>query len=100
VVTIAKRNLKAGECLDGVGGFSAYGLVDNAAAAREISALPISLSEGCLLRRDILKDSVVSFDDVDLPVGRLSEMLWREQAAHWQIVKQQVRERPVVNVSL
>jgi predicted homoserine dehydrogenase-like protein len=100
VVTIAKRNLKAGECLDGVGGFSAYGLVDNAAAAREISALPISLSEGCLLRRDIVKDSVVSFDDVDLPGGRLSEMLWREQAAHWQLVKQEVRERPVVNVSL
>ena len=34
VVTVAKRDLKAGERLDGVGGFCAYGLIDNAASAR------------------------------------------------------------------
>src|SRR5262245_62550156 len=34
VVTVAKRNLKAGERLDGVGGFCAYGLIDNRSAAR------------------------------------------------------------------
>lgn len=83
VITVAKRDLKAGECLDGVGGFCAYGLIDNTAAARALSALPISLSEGCILRRNILKDSVISFDDVDLPIGRLSDRLWREQAARW-----------------
>ena len=99
VVTMAKRNLKAGERLDGVGGFCAYGLIDNVAAARQVSALPISLSEGCVLRRDILKDSVVSFDDVDLPHGRLSDVLWREQAARWQLVKHEVPERSSVHVS-
>ena len=52
VLTVAKRDLKAGERLDGVGGFCTYGLVDNAPAARARSALPISLSEGCILRRD------------------------------------------------
>jgi predicted homoserine dehydrogenase-like protein len=100
VVTVAKRDLKAGECLDGVGGFCAYGLVDNVPAARAISALPISLSEGCVLRRDILKDSIVSFDDVELPAGRLSETLWREQAARWQFGKYDVHEHSVVDVSL
>jgi predicted homoserine dehydrogenase-like protein len=100
VVTIAKRHLKAGECLDGVGGFCTYGLVDNVPAARAISALPISLSEGCVLRRDILKDSVVSFDDVELPPARLSETLWREQATRWQLGKYEAREPSVVNVSL
>lgn len=99
VVTVAKRYLKAGECLDGVGGFCTYGLVDNVPAARAISALPISLSEGCVLRRDILKDSVVSFDDVELPNARLSETLWREQATRWQLGKYEVRERSVVDVS-
>ena len=34
VVTVAKRDLKAGERLDGVGGFCAYGLIENRAAAR------------------------------------------------------------------
>jgi predicted homoserine dehydrogenase-like protein len=95
VLTMAKRDLKAGEVLDGVGGFCSYGLIDNVAAARAVSALPISLSEGCVLRRDLPKDSVVSFDDVDLPAGRLSEKLWREQAARWRLVKQDSHERQV-----
>ena len=38
VVTVAKRDLKAGERLDGIGGFCAYGLIDNAAAARAMAA--------------------------------------------------------------
>jgi len=85
VLTIAKRNLKAGERLDGVGGFCTYGLIDNRAAARAIGALPIGLSEGCVLRRDIAKDEVISFDDVESPGGRLAEKLWREQNQRWPL---------------
>src|SRR5712671_2742926 len=47
VVTVAKRNLKAGEPIDGIGGFCVYGLIDNSAAARAVGALPIALSEAC-----------------------------------------------------
>jgi predicted homoserine dehydrogenase-like protein len=83
VVAVAKRDLKAGERLDGIGGFCAYGLVDNTAAARAIAALPIGLSEGCVLRRDISKDEALSFDDVDASPGRLVEALWREQNDRW-----------------
>jgi len=79
VVTVAKRDLKAGERLDGIGGFCTYGLIDNGAAARAESALPIGLSEGCVLRRDISKDQAVSFADVESPPGRLVESLWQEQ---------------------
>ena len=86
VVTMAKRDLKAGERLDGVGGFCAYGLIDNTAAARAMSALPIGLSDGCTLRRDVAKDSMISFDDVELPHGRMIETLWREQNARWPVV--------------
>jgi len=85
VVTVAKRDLKAGERLDGIGGFCAYGLIDNATAARAIAALPIGLSEGCVLRRDISKDAVLSFNDVEAPVGREVEALWREQNARWPL---------------
>ena len=83
VVTVAKRDLKAGERLDGIGGFCAYGLIDNAASARVMAALPIGLSEGCVLRRDISKDAVLSLDDVNAPPGRLIEALWLEQNARW-----------------
>jgi len=89
VVTVAKRDLRAGECLDGVGGFCAYGLIDNAAAARAAAALPIGLSEGCVLRRGVSKDDVVSFDDVESPPGRLIESLWREQTRLWPSVKRE-----------
>jgi predicted homoserine dehydrogenase-like protein len=83
VVTVAKRDLKAGERLDGIGGFCAYGLIDNAPAARAMAALPIGLSEGCLLRRDIPKGEVVSFDDVHVHPTGLVESLWREQNVRW-----------------
>ena len=86
VVTVAKRDLKAGERLDGIGGFCTYGLIDNTAAARAVAALPIGLSEGCVLRRDVSKDDVISFDDVELPRGLLVEALWREQNARWPVV--------------
>jgi predicted homoserine dehydrogenase-like protein len=85
VVTVAKRDLKGGERLDGIGGFCAYGLIENAPVARAIGALPIGLSENCVLRRDVLKDEVVSFDDVDVPPGGLVEGLWREQCARWPL---------------
>jgi predicted homoserine dehydrogenase-like protein len=84
VMTVAKRDLKAGERLDGVGGFCSYGLIDNADRARPDAALPIGLSEGCVLRRDVPKDDTLSFHDVVEP-GRdpLIEALWREQSARW-----------------
>jgi len=84
VLTVAKRDLKAGERLDGIGGFCTYGLIDNVATARATAALPISLSEGCVLRRDVSKDEMISLDDVEEPPrDRLVEELWREQNARW-----------------
>jgi predicted homoserine dehydrogenase-like protein len=85
VVTVAKRDLHAGERLDGIGGFCAYGLIDNVVAARAMAALPIALSEGCVLRRDISKDDVLSFDDVDVHIDRDVAALWREQNAQWPV---------------
>jgi predicted homoserine dehydrogenase-like protein len=83
VVTVAKRDLKAGEPLDGIGGFCTYGLIDNALTARAEDALPIGLSEDCVLRRDVAKDAVISFKDVVARPGGLVEVLWREQNAFW-----------------
>jgi predicted homoserine dehydrogenase-like protein len=86
VVTVAKRDLKAGERLDGIGGFCSYGLIDNRAAARAADALPIGLSEDCVLRRDVAKDAVISFTDVQSPRReRLAEKLWREQNERWPL---------------
>lgn len=83
VVTVAKRDLGAGEQLDGVGGFTAYGLIENAPTARREDALPMGLSEGCRLVRPVARDTLIRFADVERPAGRLADKLWDEQAARW-----------------
>jgi predicted homoserine dehydrogenase-like protein len=95
VVSMAKRDLKAGERLDGIGGFCTYGLIDNAATARGMNALPIGLSEGCILRHDIAQDSVIGFDDVDSILQGLASTLWGEQNARWPIMKAATHEQSV-----
>ena len=79
VVTTAKIDLKAGETIDGLGGYMTYGLGENAPLARAENLLPIGLAEGCRLKRPVAKDAVLTFDDVELPAGRLADRLWREQ---------------------
>jgi predicted homoserine dehydrogenase-like protein len=85
VVSVAKRDLRAGERLDGVGGFCTYGLIDNKVAARSMSALPIGLSEGRVLSRNVPKDQVISFNDVEEVSEGIIERLWREQNDLWPV---------------
>jgi predicted homoserine dehydrogenase-like protein len=87
VIALAKRDMKAGERLDGVGGFCAYGLIDNTEKARTIDALPLSLSENCVLRRDVAKDQVISFADVEEPDRGVVDRLWNDQLTRWSHAK-------------
>lgn len=84
VITIAKRPLKAGEVLDGIGGYLSYGTIDNSDTCRRQNLLPMGLSEGCVLKRDLPMDAAITFDDVQLPSGRLSDKLWAEQVAYFK----------------
>lgn len=79
VITAAKRNLKAGEVLDGIGGFTSYGMLENSDVCRADNFLPMGLSEGCRLTRDVQKDQIITYDDVELPEGRLCDKLRSEQ---------------------
>ncbi len=78
-LAVAKRDLKAGEILDGLGGFTCYALIDNYDISRQENALPMGVSEGCKLKRDISKDQLVTYEDVELPKDRLCDQLRREQ---------------------
>jgi predicted homoserine dehydrogenase-like protein len=79
VCAVAKRDLKEGEVLDDYGYFMHYGEAVAAAERREKHYLPQGLAEGCRLRRDIPRDTVIGFDDVVVPEGRLSDRLYAEQ---------------------
>ncbi len=83
VIATAKTDLRAGETLDGLGGYMTYGLAENSTVTRAQNLLPIGLAEGGTLTRDIAKDQVLTFDDVELPAGRLCDQLWAEQNAYF-----------------
>jgi predicted homoserine dehydrogenase-like protein len=79
VLSVAKRDLKAGETLDGIGGFTCYGVIENADVAHAEDILPMGLSENCRLTRNIPKDQPIKNADVQRPAGRLCDGLRTEQ---------------------
>lgn len=81
VITAAKRDIKAGESIDGLGGYATYGLCENYDVARSENLLPIGLAEGCIAIKDISKDKVITFADVKVPEKSLINRLWNEQTA-------------------
>jgi predicted homoserine dehydrogenase-like protein len=81
---VAKRDLKAGEVLDDYGMYMTYGEAVNTQEMSAARYLPEGLVEGCRLRRDLAKDTVLTYDDVDLPEGRLADRLRAEQYRHFR----------------
>lgn len=82
-IACAKRDLKAGERLDGMGGFACYGLVDRYAEVAREGFLPIAVSLDCTLLRDVPKDEPLRYADVQLPPGRVVDRLRAEQATRF-----------------
>jgi len=81
VVATAKRDLLAGETIDGIGWYMTYGLCENAEVVADDALLPIGLAEGCRLLRNVPKDQVLTYADVDLPEGRVCDRLRAEQVS-------------------
>jgi predicted homoserine dehydrogenase-like protein len=66
VFTYAKRDLRRGERLDGIGGYDCYGLIENCHDTDDHSGLPICLAEGVVLMRDVAKDERIRSSDVEM----------------------------------
>lgn len=66
VITVAKRNLKKGEQLDGGGGYTVYGLIERAEQARAENLLPLGLATGARLKQDVAMASPIAYDMVEL----------------------------------
>lgn len=84
VCSVAKRDLKAGEILDDYGMYMTYGEAVNADEMSSMRYLPEGLVEGCKLKRDIKKDDVIGYGDVELPPNRLADRLRAEQYVHFR----------------
>ena len=70
VAATAKRALRAGETLDGEGGFTVFGKLIPAAAALQLDALPIGLAHDMVLKNDVPAGRAVRWSDVTFDASK------------------------------
>jgi predicted homoserine dehydrogenase-like protein len=68
-VAVAKRSLRAGEMLDGEGGYTVWGKLMPAAASLAAGALPIGLAHHVRLKNNVAHGAVVRWGDVEVDAG-------------------------------
>jgi len=66
VAAVAKRDLRAGEMLDGEGGYTVWGKLMPAAASLAAGALPIGLAHRVKLKSNVAHGAVVRWNDVEV----------------------------------
>ena len=76
VFSYAKRDLRKGEALDGIGGYTCYGLIETCLETGLHDSLPICLAEDVTLRRDVAKDDAILMADVDYDPERFEFTLY------------------------
>ncbi len=69
VASIAKRDLRAGEMLDGEGGYTVWGRLMPAVTSLKAGALPIGLAHRVKLKNDVAHGAVVRWSDVEVDAG-------------------------------
>ncbi len=79
VVATAKVPMQKGDIIDGLGGYKTYGVCENQTVFKRESLLSMGLAEGCIITRNIDKDQVLTYNDIELPKGRLCDKLKIEQ---------------------
>jgi predicted homoserine dehydrogenase-like protein len=80
-VATAKRDLKAGETLDGEGGYTVYGRLMPAADSLAVGGLPIGLAHHVRLRNAVPRDRPVTWADVEVGTDSQAVRIRREMEA-------------------
>ncbi|NOX61966.1 MAG: flagellar biosynthesis protein FlgA [Chloroflexi bacterium] len=65
-IAMAKRDLKAGEKIDGLGGYTVYGMIEKAQIAREQRLTPLGLAIGATVTKDIPQGAPLPLDALEL----------------------------------
>lgn len=82
-ITMAKRDLKAGEKVDALGGFTVYGIIEKADTAHQEGLLPLGLAVGAELKNDVAMGTPIRYVDVNLDESQLIVQLRQEQDKLW-----------------
>jgi predicted homoserine dehydrogenase-like protein len=77
VFAYAKKGLKQGDVLDGIGGYACYGLIENCPEPLKHPGLPICLADDVVLKREIGMDEPIMLADVDVEPERFDHSLFR-----------------------
>lgn len=77
VFAYAKKPLRQGDALDGIGGYACYGLIENCPTPLEHPGLPICLADGVRLKRAIDENEPIMLADVDVKADRFDYALYR-----------------------
>lgn len=78
VYAYAKKDLKPGDELDGIGGYACYGLVENRSDQGDDPGLPMTLSEDVRVTHKIEKDQKLTLSQVEVNETRDDVRLYRE----------------------
>ena len=65
-VATAKKDLQPGDMLDGEGGYAVWANAIPASRSRALGALPIGLTGNVRVKCSVARDTIVSYDDVEL----------------------------------
>ena len=84
-VAFAKRDLEAGQHIDGIGGFDTYGLIVRADEASRQRLVPIGISQYARLVRPVRQDEPITYDAVALEGDNLALELRRKQDARFGV---------------
>ncbi len=80
-VATAKRDLQAGESLDGEGGYTVYGKLMPADDSLACGGLPIGLAHNVTLKTAVAKDQPVTWTNVDIDTSSQAVQIRREMEA-------------------
>ncbi|QOX65407.1 NAD(P)-dependent oxidoreductase [Anoxybacterium hadale] len=79
-IAVAKKDLKAGDMLDGIGGFTVYGTFEKADVAKQLGAVPLGLiNKNTKLLKDVKKGELVTYDMIELDQNSLIVQLRKLQ---------------------
>lgn len=66
VFCYAKKDLKPGDMLDGMGGYASYGLIENLEDNQQETGIPICIAENIKLKNPVEKDKKILLTDLEL----------------------------------
>lgn len=79
VMSVAKRDLRTGDLLERFGGYTTFGVMELAAKARALNALPNGLCPGAKVMKPVRAGEIITWDDVELDEESTVVKLRRQQ---------------------